>query len=343
MCGQQGGDDDAAWLREEILERYARQLVEIGNPIADRPHQEIRDTARPLLDTAFGRPSDIYPDLAADLGARRARQSIPPQASVEAGKALFTVALDVMADAGAADDLPPRLDVLKRLHAAIIDRIVDAAVPYADYLLEEVGQANHNERRRLARNLHDQLAQSIAVCALQLQLREIAVASGAETEAELRLSVLASALHEASDIVHDLASDLGTMHTERGLMTAIMRFISSQADERLDISVTNSTAMDSIQPWVIEELYFVIREALHNAVTHSKAKAISATIGVLDRQLRTTIRDDGVGIDPALLEHASPGKGLTSVRERVALIGGRVDIQSTPSVGTVVDIRVPLP
>src|SRR5262249_3405936 len=83
-------------------------------------------------------------------------------------------------------------------------------------------------------------------------------------------------------------------------------------------------------------------EALRNAFRHAHARRIDVEIRYEERQLQVRVRDDGNGIDPAMIDEERPGHfGLRGMRERAELIGGRLAVGGKPGVGTEVDLKVP--
>src|SRR5262249_843965 len=99
----------------------------------------------------------------------------------------------------------------------------------------------------------------------------------------------------------------------------------------------------ALHPMVLEEAYCIGREALHNALNHSEGLHIEAEIAYDAKQFRLRIRDDGRGIDPAILERGGRTGhwGLQGMRERAQRIGAQLEFWSRPGTGTEVELRVP--
>jgi signal transduction histidine kinase len=104
----------------------------------------------------------------------------------------------------------------------------------------------------------------------------------------------------------------------------------------------------AVPPRAGEQAYLVMREAVRNAVAHSRCSRLEVNLEVDDSELRGRVKDDGVGFDPGGgrddREEGGPatGVGLRSMRERAELLGGRLDICSEPGRGTAVEVRAPL-
>jgi signal transduction histidine kinase len=190
------------------------------------------------------------------------------------------------------------------------------------------------ERRRIERDLHDGAQQRLVALRIELELAEDAVRAGPEAGIE-RLRRLEHEVEEALDELRALAHGVyPPLLADRGLAEAL-RSVALGSTVRVDL-VTHDVGRFSTE--VEGAVYFCIREALQNVQKHA-AGARRAVI-TLDcgthGELRFSVRDDGAGT--AAIE---PGAGMTNMRDRLAAIGGYVNVTSKPGVGTVVRGRVP--
>jgi PAS domain S-box-containing protein len=205
--------------------------------------------------------------------------------------------------------------------------------------------AQEDDRRRVARELHDEIGQLLTVVKLDLQavLRQ----GGA--------SALAPALKEGMDSidravarVRDLSLDLRpSMLDDLGLVPAL-RWYAQRQGELLGIGTVLSLPETLPRlPGEIETACFrVAQEALTNVARHARARRVELTLTAKARELRLTVRDDGAGFDPEAQRRAAPaggGFGLLGMRERVELAGGEFRLASTPGAGTTVEARFPVP
>jgi histidine kinase/DNA gyrase B/HSP90-like ATPase len=111
---------------------------------------------------------------------------------------------------------------------------------------------------------------------------------------------------------------------------------------RLRMVIVGETRL--LIPAVQEQVYWIAREALLNALRHSAASLVEAEIEYLPRKLRVVVRDNGAGIDPKTLRHGqNDRRGLTSMQERAASIGAKVRVWSKRGGGTEVEISLPIP
>lgn len=200
-------------------------------------------------------------------------------------------------------------------------------------------RAHEDERALLARELHDDVTQRLAVLAIDVGRAELAAADGAQ--AELMRSVHAQLVRLSEDI-HSLAYQLHpSVLEELGLVEALRAECERRGrGGRLAVSMD----LESISAAIGKEselcLFRVAQEALNNVARHAGANAASITLRPVDGGALLAVRDDGVGFDPA---HPRPGRslGLASMRERVRLVNGTLDIETAPGRGTTLVAWVP--
>ena len=195
------------------------------------------------------------------------------------------------------------------------------------------------ERQRIARELHDDITQRLAV--LNIQLDQLATHADIEaSRAELRL--LSTKAGEIASDVHRMSYELHPSKlTIIGLVGALQS-LCGDASRRgdLDVTFTHGAIPDGVAPNVSLCLYRIVQEALHNVARHSHADAAQVKVTGGDGQIAVQIADSGVGFDPARAAHA--GLGLVSIRERVAALDGRLTIDAAPGRGTRITVRIPL-
>jgi signal transduction histidine kinase len=201
--------------------------------------------------------------------------------------------------------------------------------------------AQDEERSRIARELHDSTAQSLTAIVLQLS----AAARDARTpEIAERLSdvkeMAGLALEEVRTLSHRVhprvLDDLG--------LVAAVRWLARQARDSADVEITVDALGDTerIPAQVASVLYRVAQEALTNAVRHAAPTSVALTVRADADTATLEVSDDGRGFDIAEAEARRPGMGLFSMRERVSLVDGRLDLTSAPGSGTRVVAKVPL-
>jgi signal transduction histidine kinase len=200
--------------------------------------------------------------------------------------------------------------------------------------------AQEQERARLARELHDDITQRLARLAIDVSRCESPAAgnSRAETAREVRegLVRLCEDVHSLSYRLHPAMLD------DLGLPTAL-RAECERFCQRLPISI--DLALDDLPEPVSGAtalaLFRVAQEALRNVARHAQARVVHLSLRALDDGLELAVQDDGCGFNP--LEHRDrPSLGLASMRERIELLGGEFDLDSTPGHGTTVIAWTPL-
>ena len=201
-------------------------------------------------------------------------------------------------------------------------------------------RAHEEERALLARELHDDVTQRLEVLAIDVGRAELTAPDGPHAQA---LRSVREGLVRLSEDIHALAYQLHpSVLEELGLAEALRAECERRSRQgRLDLSV----ALDPLPAPVRKDaalcLFRVAQEALNNVTRHAGARAASVTLRLMDGGLLLAVRDDGVGFDPA-----SPGTrrrlGLASMRERVRLANGTLDVESAPGRGTAVIAWVPM-
>jgi signal transduction histidine kinase/PAS domain-containing protein len=221
-----------------------------------------------------------------------------------------------------------RTDELARANAELRDEMTER-----QKLQRQLATAQEAERRRVARDLHDQTGQLLA--GLAIAVRSIATAPE-------KLSDLRSIADELAAQVHALAVQLRpTALDDLGLVPALRQLIDGWA-ARVGVPVDFETATlaERLPPEVETVLYRVVQEALTNTYKHADATAVSVICSSLDGVASAIVEDNGCGFDP----NAMPKDriGLLGMRERVELAGGELVVESGPNRGTTVIARIPL-
>ena len=205
--------------------------------------------------------------------------------------------------------------------------------------LRRVVQAQELERRRLARELHDETGQALTSILLGLKPLEEALADhpARAAAAELREHVV-TALQDVRRLAVELRPKL---LDDFGLVPALERLTESFA-EQTGIRVDFHSALGETRlPSEVETaLYRVVQESLTNVVKHAHARNVSVSVVRRDTGVAAVIEDDGAGFQPAATRE--DGVGLLGMRERLALFDGRLEIESRPGAGTTLVAEVPL-
>jgi signal transduction histidine kinase len=202
--------------------------------------------------------------------------------------------------------------------------------------LRRVVDAQEHERRRIARELHDETGQALTSVLLGLRLIEEETPGVRAAVSELR-ETIASAIQELRALAVELRPKA---LDDFGLGAAIERLADTYS-RRTGIAIDVHVAgLSERLPEAVETaLYRIIQESLTNVAKHAGAATASVTVHRLRDAVTIVVEDDGAGFDTGV---ASPGLGLTSMRERAELVSGTVRIESRPGGGTTIAVEVPL-
>jgi signal transduction histidine kinase len=215
---------------------------------------------------------------------------------------------------------------------------VDLSERIAQDALRRVVEAQELERRRLARELHDETGQALTSILLGLKALEERTGDEASRAAmeELR-ELVVSTLQDVRRLAVELRP---TALDDFGLVAALERLTASFA-EQTGISVDFQTALaDERLPEEVETaLYRIVQESLTNVVKHARARRVSILLARKEGSVKAVVEDDGRGFDPA---QAGDGFGLVGMRERLALLGGRLEVESGADAGTTIAAEVPV-
>ncbi|HEY5629061.1 MAG TPA: GAF domain-containing sensor histidine kinase [Candidatus Limnocylindrales bacterium] len=202
----------------------------------------------------------------------------------------------------------------------------------------------HAERDRIARELHDSLAQVLGVIHLQLRSLESRAKDEASHEMAAELSDIAETADEAYRDVREAILGLReTVREDDGLEGSLREYLRKYS-RQTGISATVSCEGDTrraLSPRSEVQLLRVVQEALTNTRKHSRATRVAVKIDCTGQVASLTIEDDGVGFDPSTVARSMEGGfGLASMRERVEQIGGRIAVHTAPNEGTTIRVEL---
>jgi two-component system NarL family sensor kinase len=232
-------------------------------------------------------------------------------------------------------------DDLRLLHT--IGDLVAIAVERARLFAQSADLGAAQERVRLAREIHDTLAQGLAAITLQLETAEALLEAGlnpdtVQDKVHAALALARQNLEEARRSVLDLrAASL----EGRSLPEALQALVDSHAGlARPEIRLELVGAGRPLPIRLQAGLYRIAQEALTNAVRHARAARVDLRLELLPGEARFSAQDDGQGFDPPV---DSEGRyGLIGLNERVHLLGGRLRIETEPGAGTRIEVAIPL-
>jgi signal transduction histidine kinase len=226
--------------------------------------------------------------------------------------------------------------------AASTSIAVATAQSAAQETLRRSIEASEEERKRWARELHDETLQQLGAVRLMLSASLQSEADGAlETAARQAVDELAHASSALRDLINDLRpaalDQLGVMPALEALVRRVRRYSNAEIGLHVDLAYDNGAAEARLLPELENGIYRVAQEAINNAIKHAHASRIEVSLVEADGTVELSVRDNGAGFD-SNAQHS--GFGLTGMRERVAQLGGRFEMGSGES-GTTIEVVLP--
>lgn len=197
-----------------------------------------------------------------------------------------------------------------------------------------------DERQRLAREIHDTLAQGLTAIVTQIEAAEDAARDPQAVRSRLdKVRALArESLTEARRAMQALRpGPLADTHLPQALAETAGQWSQTTG---VAATVTVTGAVRRLHTEVEVTALRVVQEALANVAKHAAANRVGVTLSYLEDVLLVDVRDDGVGFDPTIEGEPSEGFGLTAMRQRVTRLGGRLELDSAPGQGTALSVSV---
>jgi two-component system NarL family sensor kinase len=221
--------------------------------------------------------------------------------------------------------------------------LLSIAIERARLFERSVELGTVEERNRLAREIHDTLAQGLAAIALQLETADALLEAGTRPEKARQIVHHALALTRANlDAARRSVLDLRAAPLEgRSLSQAVTELAeewAAQGSLNLNISVSGGNYPLPVRIEI--GVYRVVQEALTNIVRHANARNLGLELAITPEQVQVSIEDDGHGFDPSDIPDGH--YGLVGINERIKLLGGQLTLCSAPGDGTKLDVAIPL-
>lgn len=215
------------------------------------------------------------------------------------------------------------------------------------YLSIKIIEAQEEERSRVARDMHDGPAQSLANVIVKAELCEKLLEmdrNRAKNELHNLKGVIRGTLKDVRKIIYDLRP---MSLDDLGLIPTLERYISIfEEDTGIKVNLKTYGSFVDLESAIQIAIFRIIQESLSNIRKHSKAKSTSIIIEKSLTKINLSIIDDGIGFDSESYRHepnsVSSGFGLMSIKERVELLNGNLHITSSPNLGTKISLFIPL-
>jgi len=213
-------------------------------------------------------------------------------------------------------------------------------------LLHQVITVQEEERRRIARELHDETSQRLAALMLGCNTLELAVRKDPE-EAKEHFASLKGNLEGMLVEIHRLINDLRPSSLDDlGLKPAILSYGEQRLKpDKIELQLFETGISDRLPLPLETAIFRIIQESFTNTILHSKATRVNVWLTRTDGNLEVLISDNGSGFDPSILIQEGVGArfGLLGMQERIRMLDGTFELNSAPGEGTLIRINVPLP
>jgi len=213
------------------------------------------------------------------------------------------------------------------------------------HLSREVLRAQEEERKRISRELHDVIAQTLT--GINVRLAGLKANATVNTkELQRNITRTQQLVEQSVNIVHRFARELRpTVLDDVGLIPALHTFMKSFREETgIHVSLSAFAAVEHVNGEKRTVLYRVVQEALTNVARHARASRVEVRIQKLDDAVCIKIEDDGKGFpaERVLRSKKQIRLGLLGMRERVEMVNGNFTVESTPGKGTTIQAQIPL-
>jgi signal transduction histidine kinase len=204
--------------------------------------------------------------------------------------------------------------------------------------------AKEDERKRIARELHDDMGPSLTAVIINLQLLSN---NPSKEKASQRIADTVDLVDRMVERVRDLSLNLRPpLIDELGLVPALSGYLEAQAERTgIAIDLQEGTVAKGLPPEVEITAFRVVQEAVTNVIRHAKTDRVTVIVRQTDDRLDLIVSDAGSGFDVGdTMERATAGKalGLLGIQERVSMLGGQVAIESAPGKGTTIRASMPV-
>jgi len=209
-------------------------------------------------------------------------------------------------------------------------------------LTRRLEAAKEDERRHIARELHDDMGPTLTAVIINLQLMDD---DRDREKNRQRIADTVNLVDRMVQRIRDISLDLRPpLLDELGLVPALSGYLESQA-RRAGIEIEVLGTAKGLPPELEITAFRVVQEAVNNVIRHAEATRATVTVGNRNGELELSVKDDGHGFDvDDTLERATGGTalGLLGMQERVRALGGKIEIDSAPGRGTEIRVHMPM-
>ncbi|MCV2355636.1 PAS domain-containing sensor histidine kinase [Paucibacter sp. B2R-40] len=321
-------DDTIVFANRSCLALLGAKRPEqiLGRPVFELLHRDSHAVLKQQMQRALRVPSGslcMMSEQITRLDGELRKVEIAIATLPGAHKSTIQMVLsDITQQEQASQELHHSRHELRRLSASLID-------------------AREEERRRIARELHDELGQRLS--ALKMELADV----GEELHGraiQLRMHGMLAMLDETVASVRRIATDLRPLMLDDLGLNAAIEWLAREYARRMDIEITVRLDEEEpqMEPRMATALYRMVQEALTNVARHARATDVQIELRVEGKELALTIQDNGIGF-PISAKRKENSFGLLGMRERALLLQGQMLTDNPPGGGGRIRIRLPLP
>ena len=319
---------DANPALEQILRLSKEELL--GGTWRRRVYLDANGTCKPREEMASVRA----------VAEKRSFNDVETGIVTENGETIWTQVSAAPLDLPDASAVVITQDITERKRAA---QELEEANHQLRILSRQLFHIQEEERRHLARELHDEIGQTLTAAKINLKIIAPEVPANSIGRLDDSIQLLDRLLRQVRELSLDLRPPL---LDELGLVPTLRWLVDQQA-QRAGLRVTFSANVDGLEidPAIQTACFRVAQEAITNIIRHSGAKSVAVELRREAERLWLSVRDDGAGFDPAVIqESASPPStlGLVSMKERALLVRGGLEVHSAPRQGTEIRAWFPL-
>jgi signal transduction histidine kinase len=335
-------------LRPRLLLTFAQQVQAVYDLAAEN---------RPFFERAMATAADVISDVACSVRAATVQiddrhlpdawaitragndEGLSPADGLTVAVTLLNLLLAALTSCVTADQaLMPCFTVATTALNESISRRMQAVASACDAsVLDRIHRAQADERRRIARDLHDRVGEALSVGLRRLDLLDMTGPAEPPDKDRVAREALVDAMRRIRAVTSDLREP-PVQSLEKALIS-YLESVRADAEVRLRVSGDEVWA----PPAVLDEVFLIVREAVRNALKHGNPRLVLIGVELTSAELTAWVIDDGGGFDPApAAGRPAAGAGLASMRERASLLGGRLMISSMPRHGTRIELHVPL-
>jgi signal transduction histidine kinase len=335
----------------EIFEDYQRRLREMNSLLSvgdGTTPEQLEANARSVLTRAarvlkgeerslLAVEEEIYRNIESSEEPLNPHPDESFRAGVALCKAGVTVVVKNLVPGTPSEKIA---DIALAVQEIVMDRVSRMVMAsYVDYLLTKVKETQFEERRRYSRELHDRLAHQMTVVTQSLDLYR-AFRKDEPERAERRLALAQESARESLDLMREFSKELRLSETSDGLRIALENLMRISVPESVYYEVSLEGEEKHLPDYVRDQLYMVLREGVRNAFAHSGSERIEVRVSITPRYVTARVRDHGTGFDPE--DGITEGLGLSSMKERVSLLGGSFELVPERGGGAKAEVRLPL-